>query len=101
MIWCGFSHVPAREIHCLDLADRPADGHGHDAVLDDRARREIHARVRDLQSEIDDAAAAHDLGRRSRRARSWIGSWTCSRERSGCMAVRGDSEVPPNARARP
>jgi TolB-like protein len=53
---------PGVEIHCLELADRPLDS-GADAVLDERARREIQARVRELQREIDDAEAANDLGR--------------------------------------
>lgn len=67
----GFADVsrllarPGAEIHCLELADRPGDG-GADSVLDDRARREIQARVRELQREIDEADAANDLGRAER-----------------------------------
>ena len=54
---------PGVELHCLELADRPAEPAGDAPMLDDRARRELKARVRDLQREIDDADAACDLGR--------------------------------------
>jgi FHA domain len=58
--------APDSDVHCLELADRAAEPAGHDAVLDDRARREIGARAADLQREIEDADAAHDLGRAER-----------------------------------
>jgi len=54
---------PGVEMHCLELAERPAEPTGYAPMLDDRARRELKARVRDLQHEIDDADAACDLGR--------------------------------------
>jgi hypothetical protein len=54
---------PGVEIHCLELADRPLEQAGGERVLDDRARREIRARARDLQAEIEAADAANDLGR--------------------------------------
>jgi TolB-like protein len=57
---------PGTEMHCLELADRPAETGGDVPVLDDRARRELKARVRELQQEIDDADAAHDAGRAQR-----------------------------------
>ena len=57
---------PGVEVHCLELADRPAEVSSGDVVLDDRARREIRARAVELQREIDDADAAHDLGRAER-----------------------------------
>jgi len=57
---------PGTEMHCLELADRPAETGGDVPVLDDRARRELKARVRDLQQEIDEADAARDLGRAER-----------------------------------
>jgi TolB-like protein/tetratricopeptide (TPR) repeat protein len=57
---------PGVEMHCLELADRPAEPAGDAPVLDDRARREIRARVRELQAEIDEAERAHDLARGSR-----------------------------------
>ena len=58
---------PGVEVHCLELADRPGDAAvAGDAVLDERARREIRARAVELQHEIEDADAAHDLGRAER-----------------------------------
>jgi TolB-like protein len=57
---------PGMELHCLELADRPAETGGDVPVLDDRARRELKARVRELQQEIDEADGAHDAGRAER-----------------------------------
>jgi len=57
---------PDREIHCLELANRPDEGGNADPVLDRRARREIEERVRDLQGEIDHAEALHDTARAAR-----------------------------------
>jgi hypothetical protein len=57
---------PGVEVHCLELSDRPAETSAGDVVLDERARREIRARAADLQHEIDDADAAHDLARAER-----------------------------------
>jgi TolB-like protein/tetratricopeptide (TPR) repeat protein len=57
---------PGTELHCLELADRPAETSGEAPVLDERARRELKARVRDLQQQIDEADAAHDSGRAER-----------------------------------
>ena len=54
---------PGAEFHCLELADRPAETGGDVPMLDERARRELKARVHDLQAQIDDADAAHDMGR--------------------------------------
>jgi TolB-like protein/Tfp pilus assembly protein PilF len=54
---------PNEEVHCLELAGRPAEPGGRDAVLDDRAKREYRARMQDLQREIDEADAAHDVAR--------------------------------------
>ena len=65
----GFSDLarlldrPGVEVHCLELADRPAETTGTAPQLDDRARREIQARARELQHAIDEADAAHDLAR--------------------------------------
>jgi len=39
-------------VHCLDLAGRQLATEGSDAVLDERARRELRARVRDLEEQI-------------------------------------------------
>ena len=57
---------PGIEVHCLELADRPAETAEGAPVLDDRARREVQTRVRELQQEIDEADAAHDLARGER-----------------------------------
>ena len=52
---------PGVEVHCLELTNRPDEGAG-DPVIDERARREIQTRIRELQREIDAADARHDLG---------------------------------------
>jgi hypothetical protein len=57
---------PGSEVHCLELADRPAETTGDVPMLDDRARRELGARVRELQWDIDEAEAANDMGRSTR-----------------------------------
>lgn len=57
---------PGGELHCLELADRPAETAGNAPVLDDRARRELKARIRELQQEIDEADTAHDAARADR-----------------------------------
>ena len=54
------------EVHCLELADRPAETTGDTPQLDARARREIQTRARELQHEIDDAEAMHDRSRAER-----------------------------------
>jgi hypothetical protein len=56
---------PSEEIHCLELAGRPAEGDG-DSVLDGQAQREVRARIRELQRELDEAEELHDLGRAER-----------------------------------
>jgi pimeloyl-ACP methyl ester carboxylesterase len=59
---------PGRPIHAVDLA-RGAVGSDEaerelgEPVLDERARREIAARVAELEGALDEADAAHDLGR--------------------------------------
>jgi hypothetical protein len=47
----------------LELAGRSAEPRGDDAVLDERARREVTARARELQETIDEAEAMNDRGR--------------------------------------
>jgi len=59
---------PGQEVHCLELANRAESSAEGDRVLDERARREIHERVRDLQREIDEADHLNDRSR-SERAR--------------------------------
>ena len=77
---------PGVEVHCLELADRPAEASPGDVVLDDRARREIRARAVELQREIDDADAAHDLGR-AERAREELDQLVDSL--AGAIGLRG------------
>jgi TolB-like protein len=57
---------PDARVHCLELADRSAEPRGADPALDRRARRELAARARELQEEIDDAEARNDPGRAER-----------------------------------
>lgn len=57
---------PGEEIHCVDLAGRGADADQGDSVLDDRARHELHTRIRDLQEELAEAEDHQDLGRAER-----------------------------------
>jgi TolB-like protein/tetratricopeptide (TPR) repeat protein len=54
---------PQQEIHCLELAGRTTEPTGDAPMLDERARREIGRRVRELQETIDEAEADHDPGR--------------------------------------
>src|SRR5690606_37684526 len=57
---------PGEERHCLELAGRPAELAGQQAVLDDRARREYRARIQELQDELDEADGNHDAARGAR-----------------------------------
>jgi TolB-like protein len=57
---------PGEEIHCLDLAERGDAELGADAVLDDTARAQLKARIRDLQEEIGEAEDRNDIGRTER-----------------------------------
>jgi hypothetical protein len=57
---------PGLEVHCLELADRPVSSAQPDKVVDDRARREIEARVRELREEIEEADARYDAARAER-----------------------------------
>jgi predicted ATPase len=59
---------PGTDVHCLDLAGAGVKEPATGEVIDATARRRYEARVRELQAEIDDADAAHDVGR-SERAR--------------------------------
>jgi predicted ATPase len=54
---------PGTEVHCLEVMGASDVGGAARAGLDDRARREYQARIRELQEEVDDARAADDLGR--------------------------------------
>jgi len=75
---------PGNEIHCLELAERPREDGG--PALDDRARRDIQHRVRELQQEIDDASAAgHDA--RAEQARAELDQ--IAEVLAGALGLRG------------
>ena len=57
---------PHAPIHCLELAGRFAEPRGDDPLLDERARRKLSARARELQEEVDEAEALNDRGRAER-----------------------------------
>jgi hypothetical protein len=52
-----------REIHCLDLAGAGVDQSSTGEVIDGEARRKYEQRIRDLQSDIDEAERDNDHGR--------------------------------------
>ena len=56
---------PGEEVHCLDLAEREAEGPG-DAILDERARTALRSRIRDLQEDLAEAEDMNDIGRAER-----------------------------------
>jgi hypothetical protein len=55
-----------QEIHCLELMGAAYVQESTGAALDSRARKEYQERIIDLQTEIDDARVANDLGRAER-----------------------------------
>jgi hypothetical protein len=57
---------PDREVHCLELMGASVEQGGTGEVLDAAARRSYEDRIRDLQEEVDDAEADHDLARADR-----------------------------------
>jgi hypothetical protein len=57
---------PHADVHCLELMQAGDVGGSTGPALDERARREFEARIRDLQSDVDDARAANDLVRAER-----------------------------------
>jgi hypothetical protein len=57
---------PEVEVHCLELMGAVDVGGGAGPVLDDEARRRYQRRIGELQSDIDEAAAANDLARAER-----------------------------------
>lgn len=57
---------PGREWSALDLMGAVVVGSDGDEVIDAEARRQYEARVRELQSEIDEAEANNDIGRAER-----------------------------------
>ena len=54
---------PHAPVHCLELAGRSAESAVDAPVLDERARRELAARVRELEQAIEDADVRNDRGR--------------------------------------
>ena len=58
--------APGEEIHSLVLIGGGGDEGDAGPVLDERARREYQARVRELQTEIDEASAGNDERRAER-----------------------------------
>lgn len=54
---------PDREVHCLELMGSPVNECDMGPVIDGAARRAYQRRRRELQADLDDAEAAHDLAR--------------------------------------
>lgn len=54
---------PDREVSCLELAGSAMTAGTEDELVDATARRQYERRVRDLQAEIDEAEAHHDIDR--------------------------------------
>jgi predicted ATPase len=57
---------PGHEIHCLELAGAGSVDRDAGEVIDVRARREYEMRIRELQGDIDEADADHDIARAER-----------------------------------
>ncbi|MGQ0519695.1 MAG: ATP-binding protein [Actinomycetota bacterium] len=57
---------PDRDVHVLELYGAVAVASSSSEVVDRRALDEYRRRLADLDEELDDAAAAHDIGRRER-----------------------------------
>jgi hypothetical protein len=59
---------PEREVHVLDLFGAGVEEASTGSLLDATARRSLEDRIRELQGELDEADAAHDLARSERAA---------------------------------
>jgi predicted ATPase len=57
---------PGIDVHCLQLAGAGAIESDTGELIDARARRQYESRIRDLQADIDEADADHDLARAER-----------------------------------
>jgi predicted ATPase len=57
---------PGRELHCLELMGALVEESAVDEAIDVTARRQMEERVRDLQADIDQADADHDVARAER-----------------------------------
>jgi hypothetical protein len=79
---------PGEDFHCLELAGRSGESAGADPLLDERARRELRARVRALEEEIAESDAGHDLGR-GERARAELDQLVSALE--GALGLGGRS----------
>ncbi len=55
-----------RDVHCLDLVRAGTQQESTGEVIDAAARRQYEQRIRELQADIDDAEAHHDLVRAER-----------------------------------
>lgn len=60
--------APGEEISAMDLMGSTKTGGLIEETLDGRARRELTERIRELQAEVDEAEAHHDLMRADRAA---------------------------------
>lgn len=54
---------PGRDVHCVELAGAAVEQPSTGEVIDPSARRAYEERVRELQAELDQADADHDIGR--------------------------------------
>lgn len=57
---------PGEAFHCLDLAGRSGEENMGEAVMDERARASVKARLRALQEELAEAEDMNDSGRAAR-----------------------------------
>ena len=57
---------PGEDVHCLELVGGTDVGGAAGPVIDQQARRAYERRIRELQSEVDDARAANDPARAER-----------------------------------
>ncbi|QYG93256.1 hypothetical protein HC251_13025 [Iamia sp. SCSIO 61187] len=57
---------PGEEVHCLELVGAAVEQGSTGEVLDETARRVYEQRIRDLQAELDEADAHHDVARSER-----------------------------------
>jgi predicted ATPase len=57
---------PGHEVHCVELAGAAVEQASTGEVIDASARRAYEERVRQLQAELDQAEANHDIGRAER-----------------------------------
>jgi TolB-like protein/tetratricopeptide (TPR) repeat protein len=57
---------PGESVHSLELLGAPSPSAESSEQLDGKARRQIEARIRELQEDLQDAEDCHDLGRAER-----------------------------------